>query len=95
MPAAYYSFDMANKHKRLWNGVWAKAIWVDDAGANVIAVIHWMGGGYKVVGRYLRDEDQRAIRHAEQCSAQGYCPTDPEDGDGYRKALADEERRPT
>lgn len=95
MPAEYYSFDHANRHKRLWNGVWAKVIWVDDAGASVLAVIHWMGGGYKVVGRYLRDEDQRAIKHAEQCSAQGYCPTNSDDGDGYRKALADEERRPT
>lgn len=95
MPAAYYSYDEAKKHKRLWNGVWSKVIWVDDAGANVLAVIHWMGGGYKVVGRYLRDEDTRAIRHAEQCSANGYCPTDADDGDGYRKALADERNKST
>jgi hypothetical protein len=54
----------------------------------VLAVIHWMGGGYKVVGRYLRDEDKRAVAHAERCSADGYCPTNADDGDGYRKALA-------
>lgn len=90
MPADYYSYEAANKHKRLWNGVWAKVIWVDDAGANVLAVIHWMGGGYKVVGRYLRDEDARAIKHAEGCSASGYCPTTTDDGDGYRQVLAAE-----
>lgn len=90
MPVAYYSFDKANKHKRLWQGVWAKVIWVDDAGANVLAVIHWMGGGYKVVGRYLRDEDKRAIAHAEKCSASGYCQTTPDDNAGFIQALANE-----
>ena len=87
MPAAYYSFDEANKHKRLWQGVWAKVIWVDDAGANVLAVIHWMGGGYKVVGRYLRDESDRAVQHAEKCSASGYCPTKVSDNRGFIEAL--------
>lgn len=87
MPAAYYSYDAANKHKRLWQNAWAKVIWVDDAGANVLAVIHWMGGGYKVVGRYLRDEAARAVQHAEKCSASGYCPTNAADNGGFIEAL--------
>lgn len=90
MPAAYYSFDAANKHKRLWQGVWAKVIWVEDAGANVLAVIHWMGGGYKVVGRYQSDEADLAVSQAEMCSRSGYCPTTTEDSGGFSAALAKE-----
>jgi len=75
MPQDFYSYDGADKHKRLWSGVWSKAIWVDDAGANDIAVIHWMGGAYKVVGRYQSSENgiEQAKKHAASCSAAGYC----------------------
>ena len=87
MPAAYYTYDEANKHKRLWNGVWSKVIWVDATDGIDLAVIHWMGGGYKVVGRYRsqeRDGIEHAKAHAERCSQSGYCPTTPADSDGFR-----------
>lgn len=90
MPAAYYTYDEANKHKRLWSGVWAKVIWVDDAEQYDLAVIHWMGGGYKVVGRYTSDEEnmELATQHAERCSQSGYCPTTPADSVRYRDHLS-------
>jgi hypothetical protein len=88
MPAEYFTFDEANKHKRHWQGVWAKVIWVDDAGENELAVIHWMGGGYKVVGRYRSDASELAKQHAERCSANGYCPTTPADSEGFRQHLS-------
>ena len=84
MPAAYYTYDEANKHKKLWSDVWAKAIWVDDAGLDEIAVIHWMGGGYKVVGRYRDGDADKAKQHADRCSKSGYCPTTPADSGGFR-----------
>ncbi len=87
MPAAYYTYDEAKKHKRLWQGVWSKVIWVDDAEQYDLAVIHWMGGGYKVVGRYRSEDEELARQHAEQCSEYGYCPTTPADSDGYRAHL--------
>ena len=86
-PAAYYTYDEANKHKRLWQSVWAKVIWVDDAGSDDLAVIHWMGGGYKVVGRYNSDDAEQAKQHAARCSAYGYCPTTAADSDDCRAHL--------
>lgn len=58
-----------------------------------LAVIHWMGGGYKVVGRYRADAAWEAREHADRCSANGYCPTSQTDNDGFLKAL-DDERSP-
>ena len=85
MPTDYYTYDQARKHKRHHQGVWAQAIWVDDAGEMELAVIHWMGGGYKVVGRYKSDQGPEARDHVERCSASGYCPTTPADKDGFLK----------
>lgn len=87
MPADYYTFEQAHKHKRHHQNVWAKAIWVDDAGELELAVIHWMGGGYKVVGRYRADAAQEAKEHTDRCSASGYCPTTQADNEGFRKIL--------
>jgi hypothetical protein len=87
MAEAYYTYDEARRHKYAWSGVWASAIWVDDAGDQKLAVIHWMGGGYKVVGRYSADEVEQAKGHAERCSKSGYCPTTPDDSGGFSKHL--------
>ena len=88
MAAAYYTYDEAQKHKRLWQGVWAKVIWVDDAEQFDLAVIHWMGGGYKVVGRYTSEDMALAKDHAERCSKFGYCPTTSEDSVRFRAHLS-------
>lgn len=91
MPAAFYDYDEANKHKKLWVRVWAAAIWVDDAGENDIAVIHWMGGAYKVVGRYnSHDADgiENAKQHVDRCSDAGYCRSTPADSEAYRAHIA-------
>lgn len=84
-PSAYYTYDEAQKHKALWSSVWAKVIWVDDADPHDLAVIHWMGGGYKVVGRYTSGEEdmELARQHGARCSSSGYCPTTPEDSVRY------------
>lgn len=59
------SFEDATTHKRVWSGPWSKAIWVEDAGGLDLAVIHWMGGAYKVVGRY-RSASDNGIELARQ-----------------------------
>lgn len=87
MPQAFYDYDEAQKHKRLWSGPWSKVIWVDDAGDKTLAVIHWMGGTYKVVGRYTSWEIEAARAQAEGCSKKGYCPSAPGDNDAYLTQL--------
>ena len=88
MSVSYYTYDEALRHKRHWQGVWAKVIWVDDAGEDELAVIHWMGGGYKVVGRYRSNAADEARQHAEKCSKSGYCPTTQEDSVGFNAHLS-------
>jgi hypothetical protein len=86
----YYEFDEARKHKMISQSVWARAIWVDDAGDLDIAVLHWMGGAYKVVGRYCHQESdaiERAKAHVEHCSKFGYCPTTQDDNEAYLAEL--------
>ena len=87
MPQNWYDYDEARKHKTAWRGVWASVIWVDDAGENELAVIHWMGGTHKVVGRYKADAREAAIAHAERCSKSGYCPSAPGDNAEYLAEL--------
>lgn len=86
----WYDYHDARKHKSLWRGVWASVIWVDDAGSDDLAVIHWMGGTHKVVGRYSSEDTggiDRAKAHAERCSAAGYCPSEPGDNESYLAEL--------
>lgn len=83
MPQEFYDFDEARKHKTLCHSVWSRVIWVDDAGDDKLAVLHWMGGTYKVVGRYTADNAADAKAQSERCSAYGYCPSEPGDNDAY------------
>lgn len=83
MPAKqFYSYDGARKHKSVSTGPFSRVIWVEDAGHEKLAVLHWMGGGYKVVGRYKADGIDAARAHGVRCQS-CYCPSLPGDNEQF------------
>jgi hypothetical protein len=78
----YFSFDGARKHKAVFCGPFSRVIWVEDAGEYELAVLHWMGGGYKVIERYKSDQIAEAKAHGERCQS-CYCQSEPGDNEAF------------